>query len=38
MFHSKNALIPHAGIDIPPYESGQFIDKRIIELGSAHLK
>jgi transposase len=39
-FHSKNALIAHAGIDVPPYESGQFIGRRrkITKRGSAHLR
>jgi len=39
-FHSKNALIAHAGIDVPPYESGTFIGTRrkITKRGSAHLR
>lgn len=39
-FHSKNALIAHAGIDVPPYESGQFIGtrRRITKRGSSHLR
>ena len=39
-FHSKNALIAHAGIDVPPYESGRFIGtrRRITKRGSSHLR
>ena len=39
-FHSKKALIAHAGIDAPPFESGQFVaNKRwISKRGSALLR
>lgn len=39
-FHSKSALIAHAGIDVPPYESGQFvgIQRRITKRGSSQLR
>ena len=39
-FHGKKALIAHAGIDTPPYESGQFVGtrRRITKRGSSHLR
>ena len=39
-FHSKKALIAHAGIDAPPFESGQFVanKRRISKRGSALLR
>lgn len=39
-FHSGKALIAYAGIDTPPYESGQFIgsNRRITKRGSAALR
>ena len=39
-FHSGKALIAYAGIDIPPYESGQFTgtNRRITKRGSAALR
>lgn len=39
-FHSGKALIAYAGIDTPPYESGQFVGKnrKITKRGSAALR
>ena len=39
-FHSKKALIAYAGIDSPPFESGQFVanKRRISKRGSALLR
>lgn len=39
-FHSKKALIAYAGIDSPPYESGQFVGnkRRISKRGSSLLR
>lgn len=39
-FHSGKALIAYAGIDTPPYESGQFIgsNRKITKRGSAALR
>lgn len=39
-FHSGKALIAYAGIDTPPYESGQFVgmNRRITKRGSAALR
>lgn len=39
-FHSGKALIAHAGIDAPPYQSGQFIgtERKISKRGSASLR
>lgn len=39
-FHSGKALIAYAGIDTPPYESGQFVgsNRRITKRGSATLR
>lgn len=39
-FHNKKALIAYAGIDSPPYESGQFVanKRRISKRGSALLR
>nr|WP_330389781.1 IS110 family transposase [Cellulosilyticum sp. I15G10I2] len=38
-FHSGKALIAYAGIDAPPYQSGQFtgIQRRISKRGSSTL-
>ena len=39
-FHNANALIAYAGIDSPPYESGQYVgtNRRISKRGSATLR
>ena len=39
-FHSGKALIAYAGIDTPPYESGQFVgsNRKITKRGSAALR
>ena len=39
-FHSGKALIAHAGIDAPPYQSGQFIgtERKISKRGSSSLR
>lgn len=39
-FHNGKALIAHAGIDAPPYQSGQFIGtkRRISKRGFASLR
>ena len=39
-FHNGKALIAFAGIDPPPYESGQFVatNRRITKRGSSHLR
>jgi len=39
-FHSKGAIIAHAGIDAPPHESGQFVGtrRRITKRGSSLLR
>ena len=39
-FHNKKALIAYAGIDAPPFESGQFVanKRRISKRGSALLR
>lgn len=39
-FHNGKALIAHAGIDAPPYQSGQFTgtERKISKRGSAHLR
>lgn len=39
-FHSGKALIAYAGIDAPPYQSGQFTGtrRRISKRGSATLR
>lgn len=39
-FHSGKALIAYAGIDAPPYQSGQFIgtNRRISKRGSSNLR
>lgn len=39
-FHSGKALIAHAGIDAPPYQSGQFIgtERNISKRGSSSLR
>ena len=39
-FHNGKALIAHAGIDAPPYQSGQFIgtERHISKRGSASLR
>ncbi len=39
-FHSGKALMAYAGIDTPPYESGQFVgsNRKITKRGSAALR
>lgn len=39
-FHSKNALVAYAGIDPPPFQSGQFVSKsrKISKRGSSQLR
>ena len=39
-FHSGKALIAYAGIDAPPYQSGQFmsVNRRISKRGSSSLR
>lgn len=39
-FHNSKALIAFAGIDPPPYESGQFVatNRKITKRGSTHLR
>lgn len=39
-FHNKKALIAYAGIDAPPYQSGQFtaLNRRISKRGSSSLR
>jgi transposase len=39
-FHSSKALVAYAGIDTPPYESGQFVgsNRKITKRGSAALR
>ncbi len=39
-FHSEKALLAHAGIDEPPYQSGQFIgtERKISKRGSSSLR
>lgn len=39
-FHKGKALIVYAGIDVPPYQSGQFTgtDRKISKRGSSSLR